>query len=286
MILDNYSALFDVDIIGFHFNIKRASESDVFRIGQGYENPRETAASKPRAASSRLRFGMSDFVEQQQQKRTKAIPAEEKDQPQQKQRHRKVHLFGSESLAVNNANPSEGAEPASSSGGQASSSSSGPQQPLDQNQDQDLYPLNLSEAASREFAAASRAAESGAIDESGDGDGNDDITSSHPPISEPERKTKSFFHKSLGILGVGYARRAGVKCFHCDGSIEKNQIRFDYAYHLRKPSRCIHPGCLVQMNADARTNSVKILDTLLRGRTLDAEERACCQEAAAILRET
>ena len=63
------------------------------------------------------------------------------------------------------------------------------------------------------------------------------------PAAKPTGKSR--FHTHLGILGVSTCKRAGVKCLHCQCSIQKGDVKFAVAYSLSKPERSIHTSCPV-----------------------------------------
>lgn len=263
---DDYSALFEEDEVGFYFDIRKASNTDVFQIGQGYANPKSSVQNL-RATTARLRFGLGGLVDPPQKKAKPAQPAHPGPAPGnqslQKQQHRAVHLFGEVASGEN-----------SSASAAASSSSRVPAaQTEDRDGDQDLYPLHLSREASAEFRTAAMSADMAAADQ----------LSSEPLDDPKERPGKTFFHTKLGILGIGHVKRAGVKCYHCFSLIEKSDLRFEFAHDKRKPPRAIHTGCLVQMNDEERKHSVKTLAGLLLS-DLPAQERSCCAEAVAVLR--
>ena len=159
--------------------------------------------------------------------------------------------------------------------------------------DEDANPLVLSDKAKAEFAAAVRASEA-AWRAQLDGE-LDDVAGRTPaePPAEPSRldpppskATKkrpggpggSFFQATLGIQGVGKAKRAGMKCLHCGDSVAKDTWRFEFSYNTRRPCRSIHPTCLVQMKPDELQPSISRLRDLIR-ESGSEEERQICAEA-------
>lgn len=103
-------------------------------------------------------------------------------------------------------------------------------------------------------------------------------------VPEPKAKPKpssaptSFFYRSVGIQDIGRAKRAGMVCYHCGGSIPKGEWKFGYAYNVKKPARSIHPTCLAQMPAEAAQPSLAQLASLSLAEG-DAEARRVCGDA-------
>eukprot|EP00435_Cladocopium_sp_Y103_P047979 s1002_g14.t1 len=269
-VFDDYSALIEDDEFCFRFNIQKAWKSDSFQVGHGFVPPR-SCQPNPRGAASRLRFGLGSLVEPQPKRAKPATSGADGNQQLQK-KQRDVHFFSETALA-----PQDGVD-ASPAAALASSSSSSaiPAETEALDQDQDVYPLHLTKEASSEFRNAAISSEAAAAD----------LLSSEPAENLPRTSTntgKSYFHQKTGILSMGHVKRAGVKCYHCTSSIDKAELRFEFAFDKRKPARSIHTGCLVQMDSEARKNSLETLEGLLMS-CLSADERSHCEEAVAVLR--
>ena len=103
-----------------------------------------------------------------------------------------------------------------------------------------------------------------------------------PPPPVPP-KGGSFFHKQLGIIGVGTVKRGNVKCYHCGLPMPSGTLRFDYAFRFNRPSRSIHTDCLLQIEERAalQNSKAKLLE-LLEGE-ISRSEATVCREALATL---
>ena len=96
------------------------------------------------------------------------------------------------------------------------------------------------------------------------------------PAAKPTGKSR--FHTHLGILGVSTCKRAGVKCLHCQCSIQKGDVKFAVAYSLSKPERSIHTSCLVQFSPASIQNSMPVLESALTSLT-DPDQRDAVMNA-------
>lgn len=272
MAFDGFSCSSEENAGNFYFNAQGARKSEAFQVGQGFVAPSKASGANPRGGPSRLRFGAGSFVQELEKKNKPAssgVAAETKAQ-QKTQRHRDLHVFGE--------GPKKGKGASASFSAGAASASASPADHDPEGVDQDLYPLHLSAEASHEFRRAAQCAESGAADMASQL--VDDAA------SKPARGACGvpFYHPSLGITGLGLVKRGGVKCYHCSGSVEKSEMRFEFVHDKKKPPRCIHTGCLVQMNDEQRLGSLQKLDSMLLQSDLSPPERHSCEEALSVLR--
>lgn len=116
------------------------------------------------------------------------------------------------------------------------------------------------------------------------------VSESHVPASSRtrteacENSTKFSSHKSFGIIGVARCKKGGVKCYHCNTSVAKGDVRFEYVFNLDRPQRSIHPHCLAQMDRASCKCSLSFLKGLLHDSLpTDREEHQACTAAVDML---
>lgn len=66
------------------------------------------------------------------------------------------------------------------------------------------------------------------------------------PAPKPKPKPRgTYFVTSVRFDGGSIAPSSRSVCYHCNGKIEQDSVRFAYFYNPRKPSRYIHQRCVV-----------------------------------------
>ena len=93
------------------------------------------------------------------------------------------------------------------------------------------------------------------------------------------------FQDKIGIQAVAVVKRNGTRCMMCDGALQKNEWKFQFAYKLSKPPRSIHVSCMGTIDRESAVNSQKFLQVHLSQGGASAEERQVCTEALEILGE-
>ena len=144
-----------------------------------------------------------------------------------------------------------------------------------------MGPIALSEAAESELQEASRLSDA-AVEAIRSGE-TILIDNSCGEATSRSGKGSVRFQNTLGILDVGSVKRHGVKCFHCQGPLDKGHLRFTFSHSCKKPARSIHVNCLVQMNEQQRVESVAQLQRMQHS-TTDPEEQRAGSEALRVLR--
>lgn len=114
-----------------------------------------------------------------------------------------------------------------------------------------------------------------------------------PPVQPPARAARvadqdgadngTFFNRTLGVNNVKIVNRRGVKCLHCNGAFEKEEVRLVVALHKKRPERSLHVGCLTSLSSNLIANSVATLQELLQNAGLSAAERRACTDSLDIL---
>ena len=76
-------------------------------------------------------------------------------------------------------------------------------------------------------------------------------------VKEPSKDT--FFHKELGICGIGLAPSGRSVCVCCTKRIGKNEVRFEYAFSKKRPQRNLHAteSCLGGIIQEHRKQSLE-----------------------------
>lgn len=109
-------------------------------------------------------------------------------------------------------------------------------------------------------------------------------TKDQVPVAAPSGRPSARMYSNLGIQCIARVKRNGVKCFHCNGGIDKGDLRFEYVFRLDKPARSIHCFCLAQIDRAACAPSLSVLRTLTgKPFTDDPEALAACQDALELL---
>ena len=107
--------------------------------------------------------------------------------------------------------------------------------------------------------------------------------SSEPPEAPAPAPAAARVKRLIGLCGFDVApqRGQGSKCFFCSAPIAKGTLRFDYQFsESGKMARYIHPGCVAQIPAKGRENSLNFLRMHLQSDVAGQQVR----DAEAILR--
>lgn len=77
----------------------------------------------------------------------------------------------------------------------------------------------------------------------------------------------TFFNKQVGLVGVDFipasSRGKTAQCFYCNQRIDKGQVRYHFAFNIRRPWRYVHADCVQMCVRDHPDGQVQALGFLL-----------------------
>lgn len=76
--------------------------------------------------------------------------------------------------------------------------------------------------------------------------------------NDPGGAGKTYFHRDLGLCGMGVAPSGRSVCMECSSHIRKGQARFEYAFNHKRPPRNLHvsESCLQRVLPEHRKQSL------------------------------
>lgn len=77
----------------------------------------------------------------------------------------------------------------------------------------------------------------------------------------------TFFNKQVGLVGVDFipasSRGKTAQCFYCNQRVDKGQVRYHFAFNIRRPWRYVHPDCVQMCIQDYPDGQAQALGFLL-----------------------
>lgn len=212
---------------------------------------------KPRKPRSKLPFGLTlpkkaqnkSSAAAKQRAQKKKRKGGKRGRPKQNARPKKKFALARDENRLSESTPSESSDSDSTS----SRSSAKQKDPLRQ-QDAEAVEVSLdtiSKTASTEERTAQDLVREHEKHVQGlmDSDGLAETNKANPAESSAQKSKplSSFFAKEIGVDQISIAVTGRSKCFHCKGTIAKDDVRYSYYHSTKRPSVWVHDKCLAPL---------------------------------------